>query len=149
METLPKELPSLPDLRVYLRHIGWQESPPGIAGSFWAKGGVRVGVPHDEEDDPDVVASVIQRIAMVERVPVREVADHVIYYWFDVTQLRAANDYRIISTIPLGAAATITSSARIMFRAAGTTSQRERGEIAGNCRQVAQCEIMNGKSHKY
>ncbi|MEH0821509.1 hypothetical protein [Micromonospora sp. CPCC 205739] len=130
MTTAPA-LPELPDLRAFMRHAGWIEFPPGPAGSFWSKNNFRIGVPHDDED-PDIISGVVQRIAAVEQIPLKQMAEQIRYFRFDVTHLRAANDYKITSTIPLEAAATITSAARIMLRTVGTTSQRERGEIAGN-----------------
>jgi hypothetical protein len=51
---------------------------------------------------------------------------------FDVTHLRAANDYRIVDTIPLHTAERIIRSARSMLRATATTARWERAQIGYN-----------------
>jgi hypothetical protein len=55
---------------------------------------------------------------------------------FDVTHLRAVNDYRIIDKIPLETATKLISSAKMMLRATATTARRERAQIAGSYSQI-------------
>src|SRR5689334_5009834 len=89
-------MPDLPDLRAFMRHTGWEEYPPGPVGSLWSKENFRVGVPH-EGDDTDAIVGVIQRIAMVEHQAAAQLAERISHFRFDVTHLRAANDYKITS----------------------------------------------------
>jgi hypothetical protein len=123
-------VPDIKDVRDYMRKTGWSEYPPGPAGSLWSKNGSRVGVPNNGKD-ADTVLGVIQRIAVAEEQATRSMADRIRYFRFDIGRLRAVNDFKISDSIPLDAAATITSSAKTLLRSSGTTSLRETGEIAG------------------
>ncbi|MBY8873731.1 hypothetical protein K7640_18025 [Micromonospora sp. PLK6-60] len=124
-------VPDLRDVQLYMRHKGWHEYPPGVAGSLWAKDDFQIGVPN-RSDQPEIVLGVVERLAMSEELATRKMLDRIRYFRFDITRLRAANDFKITDSIPLEAAATITSSARVMLRSSGTTSLRERGEIGNN-----------------
>ncbi|MEV7228311.1 hypothetical protein AB0M79_14985 [Polymorphospora sp. NPDC051019] len=124
-------VPDLRDVQLYMRHKGWHEYPPGVAGSLWAKGDFQIGVPH-RSDQVEIVLGVVERLARSEELATRKMLDRIRYFRFDITRLRAANDFKITDSIPLEAAATITSSARVMLRSSGTTSLRERGEIGNN-----------------
>jgi len=59
------DLPSAVQIRAYLRRKGWEQHPPGRAGSLWARGSYRVGVPHDDEDVM-LIRGAIERIARAE-----------------------------------------------------------------------------------
>lgn len=123
-------VPSVADLRAYLRLRGWVEQAPGPAGVLWVKDGVRVGVPSELDDD--LARGVVERLARAEQRSPRAVADGVRYLRYDVTHLRAANDYRIVDKIPLDTASKIIASARAMLRATATTARWERAQIGGS-----------------
>ncbi len=123
-------LPTLADLLSYLRTHDWSASPPGPGGTLWSKGDARVGVPNEPDDV--LISSVLSRIARVEQREFQVTADAVRNVRFDVTHLRAANDYRISDKIPLGTATKLISSARMMLRATATTARWERAQIAGS-----------------
>jgi hypothetical protein len=123
-------LPSVANLRSYLRLQGWEEQPSGPVGALWIKSGRRVGVP--DEFDADLVLGVVERVASAEGRTSKDVANAATYLLYDVTHLRAANDYRIVDTIPLETAGRIINSARTMFRATATTARWERSQIGGN-----------------
>lgn len=128
-------LPTLLDLRDYLSFHGWSEQGPGQAGSVWVnKDGVHIGVPHQLEDD--LARGVVERLARTERRPPQEVATGVRYLRYDVTHLRAANDYRITDKIPLETASKIISSARTMLRATATTARWERAQIGSSYSKI-------------
>ena len=114
----------------YLIFTGWVRQSPGIAGALWVRGSSRIGIP-DYLDD-DLVGGIVERISMAEGRGAAEVSDAIRYLFFDVTNLRAANDFRIVDTIPLTAAAQIIGSARTMLRSTATTARRERSQIEGN-----------------
>jgi hypothetical protein len=124
-------LPGIGELRAYLRFKGWQELSPGVAGSIWVNDGARLGVPY-EDDDPELIEGAILRISKVEQRQPKEVADSIRFLLYDVTHLRATNDYQIADTIPLDAAAKILSSARKMLQATATTARSERAQIGSN-----------------
>lgn len=123
-------LPSVDALRSYLRFNGWRELPPGPVGALWVNNGARVGMPNEE--DEDLIQGAIERVALSERRAPKDVANSARYLLFDVTHLRAANDYRITDTIPLGTASKIISSSRSMLRATATTARRERAQIGNS-----------------
>lgn len=135
-KTLEKRMPAehaLPDateLFTYLKTKGWNQSPPGPAGSIWFNDQARIGVPHD--DDPDLIEGSIQRVARFERRSPEAVIESVRFLLYDITHLRATSDRAIADTIPLDAASKILSSARKMLRATATTARGERAQIAGN-----------------
>jgi hypothetical protein len=91
-----------------------------------------IAIPSSERVDPRRVQDIVERIARLERRPTEEISDATKYLWVDVTNLRAANDYLIADSIPLNTAASMVAAARVMLRATGTTSRRERAEIRGN-----------------
>jgi len=123
-------LPTLADVVTYLRAQGWLSSPPGPGGTLWVKGDARIGVPHEPDDV--LIGSVLDRLARAERRDIKSTADAVRHVRFDVTHLRAVNDYRIVDKIPLETATKLISSARTMLRATATTARRERAQIAGS-----------------
>ncbi len=123
-------LPRISELRAYLTFYGWNPLQEGRAGTLWAKGGRRVGVPF--EPDTELIRGVVERVALAEGRRAKEVADSARYLLLDVTHLRAANDYRIVDTIPLDTAGKIITSARSMLRATATTARWERAQIGYN-----------------
>jgi hypothetical protein len=123
-------MPTISQIRTYLKAEGWESQPPGSAGTIWVRDGVMVGVP--SENDPGIAGGIVERIARQERRSPKDVALSIRYHLMDVTYLRAANDYAITDTIPFEAASTVISSARKLLRAVGTTAWNERGEIGGN-----------------
>lgn len=124
-------LPAVADLYAYLRFKGWNERPPGSAGSIWTNGQTRIGVPHDDKD-PELVEGALSRVALFEQRPMRDVTEAVRFLLYDVTHLRANNDYHVADTIPLDAATKILASSRRMLLAAGTTARSERAQIGNN-----------------
>lgn len=127
-------LPTLVDLLSYLRTHGWSANSPGPGGTLWVNGESRIGVPRDPDDA--LISSVLSRLARAERRDVKATADAVRHVRFDVTHLRAVNDYRIVDKIPLGAATKLISSARMMLRAVATTARWERAQIAGSYSRI-------------
>lgn len=127
-------VPTIRDLRAYLRFRGWTEHPPGPVGALWTKDGARIGVPGDP--DPDLIASVITRLAVAENKSKAALTSSVKYLFFDVAHLRAANDYLIADAIPLQTGARILSSARTMFRATATTARSERPHIGASYSKI-------------
>lgn len=127
-------LPTPADLVTYLRSHGWSANPPGPGGTLWLKGNARIGVPHDPDDV--LIGSVLSRLARTERRDLKATADAVRHVRFDVTNLRAVNDYRIIDKIPLETATKLISSARTMLRATATTARWERAQIAGGYSRI-------------
>jgi hypothetical protein len=123
-------LPRVGAIEDYLSFTGWSRRPPGVAGALWTKGTSRIGIP-DYIDD-DLLRGIVERISTTEGRRPAEVSDAIRYLFFDVTNLRAANDFRIVDTIPLTAAAQIIGSARTMLRSTATTARRERSQIDGN-----------------
>jgi hypothetical protein len=123
-------LPQIRELRAYLRFQGWIEQPPGPTGALWNKNGSRVGIP--DEPDSDLVRGVVERVARAEGTTAKNIADAARYLLFDVTYLRAANDFRIADTIPLETAGKIITSARSMLRATATTARYERAQISNS-----------------
>lgn len=127
-------LPTPVDLVSYLRTHGWLSSPPGPGGTLWVKGEARIGVPHELDDV--LIGAVLDRLARAEQRDVKATTDAVRYVRFDVTHLRAVNDYRIIDKIPLETATKLISSARMMLRATATTARWERAQIGGSYSRV-------------
>src|SRR6267142_1299361 len=127
-------VPPLVDLLSYLRARGWSSSPPGSGGTLWVKGEARIGVPHDPDDV--LMDSILLRLARAERRDVKATTDAVRHVRFDVTYLRAVNDYRIVDKIPLETATKLISSARAMLRATATTARWERAQIAGSYSRI-------------
>lgn len=123
-------LPTVRDLVAYLEFTGWTRQQEGVAGALWARYGRRLGVPY--EPDRDLIRGVVERIAAAEERMVKQVADAARYLLYDVTHLRAANDYRIVDSIPLRTAERIIGSARSMLRATATTARWERAQIGSN-----------------
>ncbi|MFC5662949.1 hypothetical protein ACFP3U_08115 [Kitasatospora misakiensis] len=128
----PVRIPTMPQLRAYMKHTGWSSQPPGTGGAIWIKGEAKIGVPAVSKNDPVIARGILERLAQHERISVAALAPKIRYHRMDVTLLRAANDHRITDTIPFEAAATVIGSARKLLRAAGTTAWHERGDIAGN-----------------
>lgn len=126
--------PTLPDLLTYLSSHGWSPNPPGPGGTLWVKGEARIGVPH--EPDHLSIGSVLSRLARAEQRDVNATATAVRHVRFDVTHLRAVNDYRIVDKIPLETATKLISSARTMLRATATTARWERAQIAGSYSRI-------------
>jgi hypothetical protein len=122
-----KELPTVNDLRAYLRLNGWAEQSPGPVGAVWSRAEARLGVPH--EPDTTLISGVVQRIAAAERRPPEVVANEVRHVLFDVTNLQASGFYGETDAIPLETGARILVGARAMFRATATTARRERSQI--------------------
>lgn len=127
-------LPTLADLHSYLKTHGWSADPPGPGGTLWTKEGSRIGVPHEPDDV--LVGSVLTRLARAERRDVNATTIAVRHVRFDVTHLRAVNDYRIIDKIPLETATKLISSARTMLRATATTARWERAQIGGSYSRI-------------
>lgn len=127
-------LPSLVDLRSYLKAYGWSSNPPGPGGTLWMKGESLIGVPHEPDDV--LVTSVLSRLARAERRDVKATADAVRHVRFDVTHLRAINDLRIVDKIPLETATKLIGSARTMLRATATTARWERAHIGGSYSRI-------------
>ncbi|TDQ00677.1 hypothetical protein [Labedaea rhizosphaerae] len=127
-------LPALTDLISYLRAYGWRSSSPGPGGTLWVNGDARIGVPHEPDDV--LLGSVLERLARTEQRDLKATADAVRHVRFDVTHLRAVNDYRIVDKIPLETATKLISSARMMLRATATTARRERAQIAGSYSRI-------------
>ena len=123
-------LPTPTDLVTYLRTQGWSASTPGPGGTLWLKGEHRIGVPHDP--DEALVGAVLGRLARTEGRDLKSTSDAVRHVRFDVTHLRAVNDYRIVDKIPLETATKLISSARAMLRATATTARWERAQIGGS-----------------
>ncbi|RGD60730.1 hypothetical protein DR950_25790 [Kitasatospora xanthocidica] len=128
----PVRIPTVPQLRAYMKHTGWSSQPPGAGGAIWIKEEAKIGIPAISKSDPVIARGVLERLAAHERVSLAALAPKVRYHRMDVTLLRAANDQRITDTIPFEAAATVIGSARKLLRAAGTTAWHERGDIGGN-----------------
>ncbi|GAA2790074.1 hypothetical protein RMN57_22990 [Kitasatospora sp. CM 4170] len=128
----PVRLPTLLQLRAYMKHSGWLSQPPGAGGAIWIKGDAKIGIPTLSRNDPVIAKGVLERLAAHERTSAAALAPKIRYHRMDVTLLRAANDHRITDTIPFEAAATVIGSARKLLRAAGTTAWHERGDIGGN-----------------
>ncbi|WP_084144680.1 hypothetical protein [Amycolatopsis jejuensis] len=127
-------LPPVADVVTYLRIHGWLSSPPGPGGTLWVKGEARIEVP-DEPDDA-LLESVLRRLANVEDRNIKTTAEAVRYVRFDVTHMRAVNDYRIIDKIPLEAATKLIGSARKMLRATATTARWERAQIGSSYSRI-------------
>ncbi|MFG1853451.1 hypothetical protein ACGFJT_16570 [Actinomadura geliboluensis] len=124
------DLPTAGEVRTYLKFYGWQEMASGPVGSVWSSNGNRIGVPR--ESDNELIEASIKRISVAEKRDVMAVAESIRFLLFDVTYLRAANDYRITDTIPLATASKILTSARSMLRASATTARTERAQIGNN-----------------
>jgi hypothetical protein len=61
----PLALPALADIQRYLTAHDWLPGNAGPIGTLWAKAGVRIGVPH--ELDEESVTGVLERLARAER----------------------------------------------------------------------------------
>ncbi|MFI6031350.1 hypothetical protein [Amycolatopsis magusensis] len=127
-------VPALADLVIYLRTHGWSARPPGPGGTLWSKGDSRIGVPFEPDDV--LIGSVLGRLARVEDRDLKAIADAVRHVRFDVTNLRAVNDLRIVDKIPLGTATKLISSARTMMRATATTARWERAHIGSSYSRI-------------
>jgi len=136
-------------LRAYMDIAGWEEQPPGPAGSLWRHSGYPewrimdaglpigvIAVPDGLEEGSLEWNGVIVRLAAFEGRPLAEVISKVRNLFFDVTRLRAANDLVITGSIPLSAGTGLVGAAYRIVRAAATTSQRPRSQIAGNFSKV-------------
>ena len=124
------------NLNRYLRRAGWEKQPPGPSGSLWYQTSVpdeeiALAVPEPVAETNEWVG-IVRRLAAFEQRPVTDVAINILTQYVDITRFRAANGYVITGTIPLDAGVSLVSSAYSMFRAAGTTARRPRGQIAGN-----------------
>lgn len=123
-------LPDTQDIRTYLDFKGWTEHPPGSAGTLWTKDSAQIGIPN--QLDEDLTQDVLRRLARTERRSTHEVANAARSIRYDVTHLRAVNDYTIQDKIPLETATKIIGSARTMLRASATTARKERAQIGGS-----------------
>lgn len=134
-------LPTLEDVRAYLRLSGWLEQAPGPMGAMWAKNGFRVGVPAEADDG--LIRGVVERVAKAEGRPIKQVADAARYVGYDVTYLSAANDSRVADAIPLETAQRMITHLRTMLRATATTARLERAQIGGNYSTVGDRVLDN------
>jgi hypothetical protein len=66
-------LPPVAAIRRYMRETGWDEGVHGSAGSVFAKGAAKIGVPH-EDDDQVAVRGALTRLAASEMRSPAEVA---------------------------------------------------------------------------
>ncbi|MEV6847229.1 hypothetical protein [Actinoplanes sp. NPDC051411] len=137
-------VPDLRDIQGYMRHTGWQEYPPGRAGSLWSKADTQIGVPHNGEHK-DAVVGVVERLAFAESRPLRSMAERIRHFRFDIAHLRAVNDFKIADSIPLEAGSVITNSARMMLRSSGTTSRGIRSEIAGSYSKIGDRVVQEAR----
>lgn len=125
------------NLTSYLSRHGWVEQPPGVAGSLWELGGpgserlAPVGLPTYLEPDSLEWQGVIERVARHMELQVADVDRRVRREFFDVTNLRAANDVLIAGSIPLDSGVNLLTAARAMLRASATTAQGARAHISG------------------
>ncbi|WP_330253088.1 hypothetical protein OG874_00285 [Nocardia sp. NBC_00565] len=62
------ELPTLDGIQRYLTAHQWLPGKTGPVGTLWAKGDVRIGVPH--ELDEESVSGVLDRLAQAEQLDV-------------------------------------------------------------------------------
>ncbi|GII79657.1 hypothetical protein Sru01_46390 [Sphaerisporangium rufum] len=125
-------LPAVSEIRGYLKDVGWVEQGRGQAGSLWRKDDRRIGIPHAETADPDVLVGALRRIAGTEQVATLDLLDRIRYRLMDRAELKTDTDREIVDTIPLRAATTMLSAAKSLLRSAATTAWHERTEISGN-----------------
>lgn len=118
----------------YLRTGGWKRGAPGPAGALWRNPHAPAALAVTEQVQLGSVEwyGIVDRLARWAQLTHVEVARRIQHQFVDVTRLRAANDIVIADSIPLAAGASMVTSAAAMLRAAGTTSVRLRGNIAGN-----------------
>jgi hypothetical protein len=134
-------LPSISDIKAYLRFHGWSEQAPGYAGAIWTKGDRRIGVP--ASPDAHSIRGIIERVALSEQRNPKDVADSARFLLFDVTYLRAANDYRTFDTIPLETASRVINSGRAMLRATATTARSERAQIGQGFSRIGDAVVKH------
>ncbi|OZF09857.1 hypothetical protein CH300_00300 [Rhodococcus sp. 15-1154-1] len=125
------------DVRAYLQIAGWREISAGAAGEMWQysegdDGPVMMGLPYSMEPKGFEYKGLVERVARIEKRSQHDVDRRLRYFGFDITNLRAANDYRIADTISLDAGATMTESARLMVRSSATTAEGPRVSLRGN-----------------
>lgn len=125
------------DLELYLAEQGWAQETEGPAGVLWSneregRPSAQIGVPRGLTPSQFGFSGVIDRLAAFENRAPDQVKKSVVYFSFDVTNLRAANDHRIGDSISLSAGATMTESARLMVRSSATTAEKTRPEVRGN-----------------
>jgi len=124
------------DLRQYLTTAGWQERPPGPGGALWFRGPAEesraLAVPVRVEPDSTEWHGVLDRLAVFEQRPLRDVYLSITTQFVDVTRFRTVGDDRISGSLPLTAGAQLVDSVHTMLRAAATTSQSPRSHISGN-----------------
>jgi hypothetical protein len=127
-------LPSTEEVEAYFRSTGWIVDSAGAFGQMWRKEDWKIGVPRNL--DEDFAEGIVARLAKVEGRPRSRVLRLIKHRLFDVTYFRAANDQRIVDTIPLDDVSRIITDARNMFRASATTARRERAEIGGSYSRI-------------
>lgn len=139
------------DVRHYLSTSGWNEQPPGPAGSLWfqdqldqARSERALAVPVHIEPDTSEWKGVLHRLAAFEQRPLHDVYLSITTQFVDVTRFRASDYDQIKGSIPLAAGARLAEAAYSMLRAAATTSQNPRSHIGGNFSK--QGEVLAAKA---
>lgn len=123
----------LDDTNAWLTANGWHQASEGRGGWMWYNDELdrNVGVVRNLDSDLQAQAGLVSRLADAHSRQASDVRRELQFWGIDVTYVRAANDVVVADTIPLNAGATMTESARLMFRSAASAALRLRPVIKG------------------
>ncbi|ULP45900.1 hypothetical protein [Mycolicibacter virginiensis] len=123
----------LDDTNAWLAANGWHQVSEGRGGWLWLNKarGREVGVVRNLDVDEQAQDGLVSRLADAHGREALDIRRELQFWSIDVTYMRAANDEIIVDTIPLNAGATMTESARLMFRSAASAALRLRPVIKG------------------
>lgn len=138
-----RELPSVSEIRFYLDREGWDEHPPGPAGSLWTKDTTTLAVPTVE--DPAVKSPLIDQLAALSSRHYSEICHDIKYYAIDMADFRAANDLIDFDSIPLSAAETIIANILSLLRSCGTTAFDNKGDLKGHYSRIGDQVMRNAR----
>jgi hypothetical protein len=132
-------LPSVRDIRLYLQFEGWDEHPPGPAGSLWSKTFYETAAPMTatvavpEVDDDAVMPRIVAKLSSVLHQSEDLVTLRIKYYAYDRTDMRAVNNLLDdFDSIPLKTAETIIASVQQLLRSCGTTAFGSKADLKGH-----------------
>lgn len=123
-------VPETAEIQTYLSYEGWNEGPPGVAGSLWSHNGHVIAVP--TIIDKDSARGIVERLAVIAERKPEFMSEDIRYYRTDVTNFRAVLEEESEESIALDAAAAVMKSARSLLRSAATTAMRPQGDLRGH-----------------
>ena len=124
------------ELISYLRRAGWHPGEGGVVGELWRVSSdssqPAIAVPYKVSPRSDEFAFIVRRLAAAQQMMASDVTTEIEREFQDVQHLRIDDPFVLDASVLLGAASTMLSSARRLYRAAATTARKPRASIGSN-----------------